>query len=242
MKIAIIDDERQALEELQQALQLCGIKNVIQAEVQMFTSGENFLQVFKPEDFQLIFLDICMEGINGIKTALAIRQQAERLPIIFLTSSADYALEGYQVFPAGYLLKPINRAVPQLKDILHHCLPDLMANIINVQRHGRMLQINIERIAYIDVQGGRRVGGRRGSVIHLQTGETMPVDTSYTEAATALEQRGFVECYNRLMVNLAAVETLMADSFVLKNGEQLPISRRLYRETAHEYMEYLLRK
>jgi hypothetical protein len=44
------------------------------------------------------------------------------------------------------------------------------------------------------------------------------------------------------MVNLAAVETLMADSFVLKNGEQLPISRRLYRETAHEYMEYLLRK
>jgi FixJ family two-component response regulator len=51
VKIAIIDDEQQAREDLQQALQLCGIKNVIQAEVQMFTSGENFLQVFKPEDF-----------------------------------------------------------------------------------------------------------------------------------------------------------------------------------------------
>ena len=242
MKIAIIDDELQARRDLQQALQYCEIQIVAQSEIMMFASGESFLESFKAEEFQLVFLDICMDGMNGIETALAIRQQDERLPIIFLTSSTDYALEGYRVFPAGYIVKPVSRAIPQLHDILRHCLPSLMPTMLTVRMKARELQLNIERIAYIDVQGGYRVGGRRGSVIHLLTGEAMAVDTSYKEVATALKKADFVECYNRLLVNLAAVATLMADGFALKNGEQLPISRRLYRETAHEYMEYLLRK
>jgi DNA-binding LytR/AlgR family response regulator len=114
--------------------------------------------------------------------------------------------------------------------------------MLNVRMKTREVQLDVEHIAYVDVQGGYRVGGRRGSVIHLLTGEAMAVDTSYKEVAAALINSDFVECYNRLLVNFAAVAELKADGFVLKNGEQLPISRRLYRETAHEYMEYLLRK
>jgi DNA-binding LytR/AlgR family response regulator len=114
--------------------------------------------------------------------------------------------------------------------------------MLNLRMKAREVQLDVERIAYIDVQGGHRVGGRRGSVIHLLTGEAMAVDTSYKEVAAALMQSDFVECYNHLLVNFAAVASLEANGFALKNGEQLPISRRLYRETAHEYMEYLLRK
>lgn len=242
MKIAIVDDEVQAREELQQALCACGIEPVAQAEMQMFASGEAFLEAFSPEAFQLIFLDICMEGLNGIETALAVRQQAEHLPIVFLTSSADYALDGYQAFPAGYLLKPVSQVLPQLGEILRRCLPKLAAAVLAVQRNGHELRLSVDRIAYVDVQGNHRSGGRRGSVIHLQDGEVLPVDTPYAEVTAALAQADFVECYNRLLVNFAAVANLLDDSFVLKNGERLPISRRLYRETAREYMDYLLRK
>ena len=242
MKIAIVDDDLQARRDLQQILQGCEIKPVAESEMQLFASGESFLVVFKPKEFQIVFLDICMDGVNGIETARAIRQQDERLSIIFLTSSTDYALAGYQVFPAGYILKPVSKAVSQLKDILQHCLPNLLPTMLNVRMKTREVQLDVEHIAYVDVQGGHRVGGRRGSVIHLLSGEAMAVDTSYKEVAAALINSDFVECYNRLLVNFAAVADLKADGFVLKNGEQLPISRRLYRETAHEYMEYLLRK
>lgn len=242
MKIAIIDDDVQAGKELAQALQLCGIELVAQAELELFISGEDFLAAFRAEKFQLVFLDICMDGVNGIETAQAIRRQDEGVSIVFLTSSADYALAGYQVFPAGYILKPIGRALPQLQDVLRHCLPKLLPAVLSVRKNGRELQVKMERIAYIDVRGGHRVGGRRGSVLHLLAGEAMSVDTSYAEVAMALQQADFVECYNHLLVNLAAVAKLMADGFALKNGEQLPISRRLYRKTAHEYMVYLLRK
>ena len=242
VKIAIIDDEAQACEELRQTLQLCDIEDVAQAEIQLFASGETFLQVFKPEEFQLIFLDICMAGMNGIETALAVRRQDEHTPIIFLTSSADYALEGYRAFPAGYLLKPVSRVLPQLWGILRRCLMNLTAMDLTVRMNGRELQLNFKRIAYLDVRGGHRIGGRRGCVVHLLTGEALAIDSSYTEVAEALKQGDFVECYNRLLVSLAAVSTLQDDGFVLKNDEKIPISRRLYREAAHEYMEYLLRK
>jgi DNA-binding LytR/AlgR family response regulator len=242
VKIAIIDDDMQASEELQRALQECEFDLVAQAEMQLFASGEHFLDAFKPEEFQLVFLDICMDGINGIETALAIRQQDERLPIIFLTSSVDYALDGYRAFPEGYLLKPVCKALPQLMEILQRCLPKLTVCMFTVRINGRELQLSADRIAYIDVQGGHRVGGRRGSVLHLMTGESVAVDTSYAEVAEMLKPTKFIECYNRLLVNLAAVDTLLNDRFALKNGEQVPISRRLYRETAHEYMEYLLGK
>lgn len=97
MKIAIVDDEAEAREE--------------------------FLAGFQPDSFQLVFLDIRMEGMNGIETARLLRKQTAKLPIVFLTSSADYALEGYQVFSTGYLLKPIRQGRSQLLDILQHCLP-----------------------------------------------------------------------------------------------------------------------
>jgi len=139
-------------------------------------------------------------------------------------------------------LKPICKAIPQLMEILQRCLPKLVEHMFPVRINGRELQLNAERVAYVDVQGGHRVGGRRGSMIHLMTGESIAVDSSYAEVSAMLKQMEFIECYNRLLVNLAAVDTLLDDRFRLKNGEQVPISRRLYRETAHEYMEYLLRK
>ncbi|SFT78651.1 two component transcriptional regulator, LytTR family [Selenomonas sp. GACV-9] len=242
MKIAIVDDEAKAREELQQALRSCELAAVAQAELRLFSSGEEFLADFQPDAIDLIFLDIRMGNLDGIETAQAIRRQAERLPIVFLTSSADYALAGYQVFPAGYLLKPISRELPQLLDILRRCLPGIVARELAVQVNGREIKIPYGSIAYVDVKGSHRTGGRRGSVIHLLAGETLPVDTSYTDVVTMLSTADFAECYNHLLVNLAAVAALQEDGFALKNGEQLPISRRLYRETAHSYMDYLLRK
>ena len=241
MKIAIVDDEAEARKELQLALHSCGLELVEQAELYPFASGEEFLAGFRPDSFQLVFLDIRMQGINGIETARLIRKQAAQLPIVFLTSSADYALDGYQVFPAGYLLKPVGKVRAQLLDILQRCLPEV-SSVLTVQLNGRALQIARARIAYVDVKGNRRVGGRRGCVVHLLTGRELAVDSSYPEVAAALRSADFVECYNHLLVHFAAVEQLLADGFELKNGERVPISRRLYRETSHDYMEYLLRK
>ena len=71
-----------------------------------FTSGDEFLRCFTVGSAQAVFLDICMEGTNGIGTAQQLRQKDPHLLIIFVTSSPEYVWDAFPVHPFDYLLKP----------------------------------------------------------------------------------------------------------------------------------------
>ena len=63
----------------------------------------------EPEAFDLLLLDIQMEGMTGMELAHALRERGNQVSILFLTGCADYALEGYGVHPVHFLLKPVER-------------------------------------------------------------------------------------------------------------------------------------
>ena len=69
-----------------------------------------------PDSFDLLLLDIQMEGVSGMEYARALRQRGNRVSIIFITNCADYALEGYSVQPVHFILKPVTREL--LEDAL----------------------------------------------------------------------------------------------------------------------------
>ena len=58
------------------------------------------------EGYQVVFLDICMEGTNGIETAQRLRAADPDLLIVFVTSSPEYVWDAFPVHPFDYLLKP----------------------------------------------------------------------------------------------------------------------------------------
>ena len=61
-----------------------------------------------------------MNGTNGMKITRKLRDIQFKAPIIFLTAHADYAVESYEVYAAGYLLKPYdtNKLTLLLDEIL----------------------------------------------------------------------------------------------------------------------------
>ena len=71
-------------------------------------------------DMELLFLDIYMKELNGMETARRIRELECKVPIVFLTSSRDFAVESYEVHASGYLLKPFEEE--KLKDLLNRIL------------------------------------------------------------------------------------------------------------------------
>lgn len=101
LRIAIVDDLPQDAERLQQALTAEGQTNIIRYE-----SGDALLSAISPEQLDALFLDICMEGTNGIDTARKLREQAPTLTIVFVTSSKEYVWQSFPVHPFDYLLKP----------------------------------------------------------------------------------------------------------------------------------------
>lgn len=81
--------------------------------IKIFVSVEDLVAYYEDEDmdFDIVFLDIYMDGDNGIKTAQKIRKFDSQCKIIFTTTSTDYALDSFKVLPFNYLTKPITKEV-----------------------------------------------------------------------------------------------------------------------------------
>ncbi len=94
----------------------------IEYEIKIYNSGENLIESYN-NDTDIILLDIQMDGIDGMETARKIREFDNRVEIIFITSFAEYALEGYEVKAYRYLLKPVK--YDDLKVSLINCLSDI---------------------------------------------------------------------------------------------------------------------
>lgn len=107
MNIAICDDERIFRDTLEQAiraqLKICSIRQ--------FVCGEDLLR--EAADFDVIFLDIEMPGLNGMQTAEMIRKLSKEIRIVFLTSHGEFVHDAFRVRAFRYLSKPIEPSTLQ---------------------------------------------------------------------------------------------------------------------------------
>ena len=94
--IAICDDEAQFVQQLNTHINRYAEQNEIEIRTTIYSDGAELLQGY-PMDIDLIFLDIRMAHMGGLQAASAIRKMDTNVSIIFLTSMAQYALEGYSI-------------------------------------------------------------------------------------------------------------------------------------------------
>lgn len=105
MKIAICDDEKEFRDLIQVYIEdYLNAKDILYT-IDTFISGEKFLSETSPSEYSIIFLDINMEGMDGVTTAKKIRERGINSYIVFVTAYIDYSLEGYKVGAVRYLLK-----------------------------------------------------------------------------------------------------------------------------------------
>ena len=110
MRIAIVDDlaaERTLLKgRLEWQLQ----RRKVQADILEYESGETFLEAARKAPFTAAFLDIYMDGMTGMEAAKKLRKTDTDFLLVFITTSTDHALEGFQVRALHYLVKPLTEA------------------------------------------------------------------------------------------------------------------------------------
>ncbi len=101
MNIAVVDDEEVIREQIGGFIK----KRNPDFDISGFATGEGLLAAGK--DFDIIFLDIQMEGIGGIEAARTLRQSGVDAVVIFITGIREYVFEAFDVSAFHYLLKPI---------------------------------------------------------------------------------------------------------------------------------------
>ena len=119
MNIAICDDVYQDKHCLFNSLSSFCATNYFDAAITEYDSGEALVETFAKGMFDIIFLDIYMNGLSGIDTAKKIRDIDKECLLVFVTSSNEHAVEGFAVNALHYLIKPIS--AEKLAEVFARC-------------------------------------------------------------------------------------------------------------------------
>ncbi len=230
IKIAVIDDEQEERRHLQKCFEQFEKENEKKLEVKTFTSGDSFLQEFD-HSYDLICLDIDMDGTNGIDTAKKIREKDKEVLIFFVTNMAQMAIRGYEVRALDFIIKPVNyySFAMKLQNALDMIANHKVKNIV-LAVPGGMQIISTEELFYVEVDG-------HYLQYHTRNGEFRQ-KASLKDLEEQLNGLSFKRCNNCYLVNLKYVNGVENEDVILY-GERLKISRPRKKEFLQALANYM---
>lgn len=236
MRIAIVDDNGAERAELAARVRAALERRSAAGEVLEYESGEAFLAAARAARFQLAFLDIYMRGMDGVAAARALREFDAACALVFTTTSADHALDGYRVRAMQYLVKPYAAAeVEAVFDELARLLP-LPERCLELKAGRLPLRLRLGEILYAE---------HFQHQIHIHTadgGEAVSRMTFGAFAALLAEDARFFICGRGVLVNLERAADFDGAAFTLTDGRRVPVSRSLADKARDAFGAYLFRR
>ena len=239
IRIAVCDDVPEEREEvLAYAERFCA--SAEQAFfVEPFSSADDLLAAEGPYDLYL--LDVLMPGVDGISAAKELRRRIPDAVIVFITTSLDSAVTGYQVEAAGFLLKPLSQSAfdETMNRLLQRGLIGSPACLSVIYDH-MPVEIPLRKIVVLE-SDLHRLYVRMDR--HLVT-----VNQRLSELEEQLSGRPeFLRCHQSFLVNLNYVEEIRENAFHLVKDidagiADVPISRTYYKFCKMTYYQYRLNR
>lgn len=149
-RIAIVDDDKDAQLRLKEFFDKYEAENNCKFIISFYQDGDEITYEYKCQ-FDIVFLDIEMKRVSGMKVAELIRVVDKEVQIIFVTNSAQYALEGYRVGALSYLLKPASYFM--FCKELKRCIEELDRNeskYIVITTQSGITKLFLDDIIYIE--------------------------------------------------------------------------------------------
>lgn len=228
LNIAICDDEKTIREQIREWIE----KEMQGQACDMFATGDELLAVGK--QFDIVFLDIQMDGRNGIETAGILKERKEETIVIFITGTKEYVLEAFDVSAFHYLLKPIEES--RFRQVFYRAVKELEKRKRQIQEpvfikiRNRNITLHRDNIFYVE--------SRAKKVAIHTTMEVIEVYASMNELERQLGN-GFYRCHRGYLVNLAYITEYNSESIILSNGEHIYLAKERYSEFVKTYMRYL---
>ena len=229
MRIAICDDHSVDANMIRYAL------SDVSSDLDMvcYSSGRELLNAVKNgESFDLAFLDIYMEGEDGIATARQLRELSPATEIIFSTVSSEHAMEAFRVHAVDYLVKPytemdVVRAFARVG--IHR--RDRAREKLLFQTGKTMTVLDSADVVKIE-------SDRHYTVITQAGGKTVRLLMNYSDVAGRFPS-GFLELKRGLTVNMQCITELRSTEAVLTDGSVYSIPRERRNAVIGAYTRFL---
>ncbi len=235
IQIAVCDDNIDELSNMIHLINQYRSSKHLNCEYTVFTNGFELISTLeKGKQFDIYCLDIIMPGFTGIDVAKEIRNFDKNAPILFFTSSSEFALESYSVKAINYVLKPISKEKLffTFDEVMEHIKVEENDNAVIVKSNEGIQKILISNLVFAEVIG-------RNVLYHLLSGKVIECLESFSAVCENLLKYGrFIKTHRSYIVNMQYVDTIENQKLTLQTLSTIPIAQGKAREIKQQYLAY----
>lgn len=223
-RIALCDDEEEYLEHEEKYISKYLDKLDFDYKITKFTNGFQLVNAMsQPHDFDMIFLDIDMAGLNGIETAKQLRKVSDEVFIVFVTAYVNYSMEGYEARAFRYLLKIKDDFKVRMRECMNAIILeyDRRKNCYFFSFREGMVQLFADEILYVE------------SELHVVTFvvyrnnqlERLTRYVGLNEIEEMLKKSLFCRISQSYLVNIRHIIRMNENQVLMRDGTWLPFSK-----------------
>ena len=229
MRIAVCDDNALDREMIRDLLSAGFSGTQLSPEFTLYESGHNLVDDIQDGMwFDVVFLDIYMEDHLGIDTARRLRELEYSGEIVFLTASPDFAIDGYDVSAAGYILKPIS--MEKLAGVVSRVTRNLEERTYTVNQRTKIVRVPLAEILYVESSNTK-------CILHRADGSGYTIYKRLDGIEQELNDKRFLRCHQSYLVNMDYVRQV-DKQVLLTTGEVVLVRQRNQRAIRQAYLAY----
>lgn len=235
-KIAICDDEEIFRKNIYKIIMNYMVKNGLLYEIDEFASGREFISLgINMAKYDIVFLDINMDEIDGMETAQEIRKVSNDIFIVFVTAFINYAVEGYSINAIRYILKNNEN----FAELIFECI-DAISKKMNHSVKKKEFKfsegvknISLELLLYIESKLHKLN-------FHIMEDKlnTYSLYGKLDEFEKELEDKAFLRIHQSYLINMKHIEGINRYEAMLNNGIRLKISKDRYKSVKEKFVSY----
>lgn len=225
MKIAVCDDSREDRGALRALLKACSYD----FEIKEYGSGkELYADMGYVRECVIVFLDINMEGMDGLEAAGRIKAECSKVHIVLVTAYVNYALDGYKVKASRFLLKD------DLEQTLPECVDDILREIRQEEQVVEFsfvegdVRLKVDDLIYIETS--------RHKNVFYTVGRMYSIYKKMDELEEDLKGMDFVRIHQSFLINMRYIEKISSYVMILTTGKKISVPKSRYPEVKRQYM------
>lgn len=232
LRIAIVDDEPSMVDEIRNIVISFFQEQNKAIDISCFSSGEEIISYHQKYD--LIFLDIQMQGMDGIRTAQELRKNDKKAVMIYVTSFGSEMARSFSVHPFAFLEKPVNAELlrKNLQDYMEYAFKEQDFKGIPFETMTGTVLVKPDDILYFEYFGNRKIR------LVCSSGEYL-IQDAICNIYPLVEKYSFMKPHQSFIVNPAKIKAVLDLDLIMVDDKRIPIAQKKKKAVKADIEDYI---
>lgn len=233
MKIAVCDNNAMCINTIQTYLNTISKSHI---ECDVYFCGEKLISAYRMDAkrYDVIFIDIKMEKLNGIETVNLIRELDEHVIIVIITGNTEYMQKSFKCAPFLFLIKPVD--FEEFRTVFYDICQKLSKRrkVFTFNENKAKIRLYCDDIIYCE---------SKDHWTWIYTKEKhYKIYKSLTDIYGLLDQEMLYRVHKSFIINFLYIKYIKGNMVTLYHCDKtIPISRSYRKKILEEYTDFIER-